>query len=108
MASMAMASYGESLSNQSRVYPSPYAEAVAVGLAGGTAEDVLAIVAPAFQEVVRVAAAAGTLRDDLPAWVVNLAVGVTRPLPSLPSPVVDAKARPGKVAFNPVIDVMRS
>ena len=94
---------GESLSNQSRVYPSSYAEAVAVGLAGGTAEDVLAIVAPAFQEVVRVAAAAGTLRDDLPAWVVNLAVGVIRPEGEEVREIT-----PRKVAFNPVIDVIRT
>lgn len=97
---------GQSLSDASRVYPTPYAEAVAVAVSGGSAADVSAVVMPAFREVVRATAAAGTLRRELPAWVLDLAVGAVAPGGGGQRP--EAVASPTVVTFNPVVEVMRS
>ena len=97
---------GKSLSDASRVYPGPYAEAVAIAVTGGSAADVSAVVMPAFREVVQAAAAAGTLRGGLPAWVLELAAGVGRPGGDVERTVEDPQPR--HVTFGPVTVMSRS
>ena len=51
-------------SRKSRVYPRAFAEAITLGVTGGTAAEVEAVVRPAFLATVREAAVAGTLHPD--------------------------------------------
>ena len=55
---------GMSNSRKSRVYPRAFAEAITLGVTGGTAAEVEAVVRAAFLATVREAAVAGTLHPD--------------------------------------------